>query len=108
MDLSKNARLLRLEPHRSSASALEEHIRSDKVLNLSFTCQLERYFSRLRAREMTSRMHDLRELGRQILPLHPARFQHIVTLVGRALGRTLGGELGDVDQEADQVQDVDL
>jgi len=108
MDFSKNARLLRLEPHRSSATALEEHIRSNKVLNLSLACQLERYVPRLQALEKTSCIHDLCDLGRQILPLHSAHFQHIVTLVGRALGRTLGGNLGDLDQEADQVQDVDL
>lgn len=108
MNLCQNTGMLRLETHRSSTVALHEHVRANKVLDFSLTSLFKVNTLRRRAREDTSLMHHLGKLSGQILPCNSASFQHIETTVRRTLGGALGCNVGDFDEEVDEVQNVTL
>jgi len=108
VNLGQNARLLRLETHRSSTVALHQHVRANKILDFSLTSLFKLNTLGRRAGEDTSRMHHLGKLSSQILPYNPASFQHIETAVWGTFGGALGCNVGDFDEEVDEVQNVTL
>jgi hypothetical protein len=74
----------------------------------AFASLLERHLLCLWTRKQSSGMHGLRKFSRQVFPLDSGGLEQVVSAIRCSLRRSCGRNVGDLDEEVDEVEDVDL